>query len=152
MDPFDYFEEIAGCSYLFLEEMAEPRANQFKVRIVAGRVSSVPKAIQFAGQPLGEGFPVDFDETSPRYEVVWPSYVLYQIVNESYAQPEDLQQLQPGRSAFIYAVSRLLDYVSCTTVASDDYPGKLIHFRLLCELHTIDVISVHRPQCRKIEA
>jgi hypothetical protein len=151
METFDYFEEIAKCRYLFLEEIGEPFANQFRVLIVVGEIPSIPVAIQVAGSSLGDGLPVNTDEHSLRYELTWPSYVLYQIVNESFAQPQDPQKAEAGKSVFIYNTSNLLEFVSRTTLATDEYPGKLIHLRILCQDHAVDVISVEPPLCRKIE-
>ena len=151
MERSDYFDELARCRHLFVEEMGELRANQFRLLIVVGEVATSAVPIHVAGQSLGEGFPVEVDENSTRYEFIWSSYVLYQIVNESYAKSESAETTESNLSAYVYTTSNLLHFVSKASIATDEYPGNLLHFRILCEDHIVDVISVEHPQCRKIE-
>jgi len=150
MEPFDYFEELNNCAYLFLEELLEPGTNSLRIQVVEGRASKVAVPIEVAGQSLGDGFPVKIDATSARYELIWNSYVLYQVTNELFARQEDPESGVLSKSASVYKSSKLLDYVSLSSNASDEYPGKLLHFRIICADHVIDVVSTDRPECRRI--
>ena len=150
MEPFEYFEELNDCRYVFLEELSEPETNVLRIRVAEGRPSKVAVPIEVAGQSLGNGFPVEIDSTSARYELVWNSYVLYQITNESFGRREISQDGSLGHAASVYRSSSVLNYVVCSSNASDEYPGKLVHFRVVCEHHIVDVISTDRPECRRI--
>jgi hypothetical protein len=148
MEPFDYFEELNNCEYLFLEELVEPETNTLRIRVIEGRASKVAVPIEVAGQSLGDGFPVKMDASSARFELTWNSYILYQVINESFGRREASEDGILGSSASVYRSSSLLDYVFRSSDASDEYPGKLLHFRVVCSDHVIDVISTDRPGCR----
>jgi len=150
MEPFDYFEELSGCEHLFLGELIEPGTNSLRIQVIEGRASKVAVPIEVAGQALGNGFPVKIDANSVTYVLKWNSYVLYQIINESFARQEDPKSAISGKSASVYRLSNLLDYVSRSSNASDEYPGRLLHFRIICADHVIDVISTDRPECMRI--
>ena len=150
MEPFDYFDELSSRAHLFLEELVEPEANTLKVRVVEGKTSTAAVPIEVAGQSLGEGLPVEVDDTCARYELNWSSYVLYQVTNESFGKKEESPERILGNLACVYRSSRLLDYVARSTNASDDYPGKLAHYQIICSDHVIDVISTEPPECIKM--
>lgn len=150
MEPFDYFEELSECKHPFLRAASEPTANSLKVEVIEGRTSSHSIPIEVAGQSLGEGFPVHVDENCATYELTWSSYVVYQITNESFGRKDESQEGILGDSASIYRSSELLEYVLRSTSASDEYPGKLTHYRIVCSDHLIDVISTERPECLRI--
>jgi hypothetical protein len=150
MEAFDYFEELSACQHLFLGAASEPRANSLKIEVIEGRVSRVAVPVEVAGQSLGQGFPMSVDETCARYELTWNSYVLYQVTNELFGQKEESQDGILGNSASIYRFSGLLEYVVRSTIASDEYPGKLAHYQIICADHVIDVISAERPECLRI--
>jgi len=149
MEPFDYFEELSSCEHLFLEELIEPGTNSLRIQVIEGRTSKVPISVEVAGQSLGDAFPVKIDANSVRYELTWNSYVLYQVINESFARQEVTESGVLSNSASVYKSSNLLDYVFLSSNASDEYPGKLLHFRIICADHVIDVVSTDRPECRR---
>jgi hypothetical protein len=150
MEPFDYFDELSSCRHLFLEELLEPEINTLRIRVIEGRASNIAVPIEVAGQSLGEGFPVKVDADSVRYEITWNSYVLYQVINESFGLQEVSQDGVIGSSASVYNSSTLLDCVFRSSNASHEYPGKLRHFSIACSDHVIDVVSTDRPTCRRI--
>jgi len=150
MEPFDYFDELSRCRHLFLDELLEPETNTLRIRVIEGRASNVAVPIEVAGQSLGEGFPVQIDANSVRYEITWNSYVLYQVMNESFGRQEVSKDGIVGNSASVYNSSSLLDYVFRSSNASHEYPGKLQHFSIVCSDHVIDVVTTDRPTCRRI--
>jgi hypothetical protein len=152
MEPFEYFEELNNCLYLLLEELGELETNVFRIRVVEGRSSKAAVPIEVAGQSLGIGHPIEIDSSSVRYELTWYSYVLYQVTNESFGCQEISQDGLLGRAASVYRSSSLLNFVVRSSNASDEYPGKLAHFRIVCGHHVVDVISTDRPECRRISA
>lgn len=121
-----------------------------RVRVIEGRAAKTAVPIEVAGQSLGEGHPVKFDADSLRYELTWSSYVLYQVLNESFGCEETSEDGVLGGLAGVYKTSNLLRYVFHTSNASNEYPGKLLHFRIVCADHVIDVISTVQPACRRI--
>ena len=84
MEPFDHFEELGNYRYLFLEQLFEPKRNTLRVQVAEGIVSNISQPVEIAGHSLGDGFPVELRPDSARYELLWDSYVLYQVQNEIY--------------------------------------------------------------------
>lgn len=94
-------------------------------------------------------------EDSRLYEVSWPSYLVYQVVDESYAYPDDYDKYQ-GSRLVKYSQSRYWDFVkSAPSIrfeqAEFDSDGTLAHWGLLCLNHIFDVISKDQPQIRELE-
>jgi hypothetical protein len=52
-----------------------------------------------------------------------------------------------GAGIFFASIQRhtFLDYVRAATFASDDYPGKLAHYGIVCLSHVVDVVSIEEP-------
>jgi hypothetical protein len=146
----DYLDELNLCDCLFLEGLEEPRANELRLLLKEGRISRVAVPIEVTGQSLGEGYPVEFDDSCASYELIWDFYVLYQITNESFGRQEACEEGTVGKRTTLLESSALLDYALRSTLASNTYPGKLLHFRLVCSDHVIDVISTNAPEFRRI--
>ena len=150
MEPFEHFEELGNCRFLFLEQLFEPKRNTLRIQIAEGIVSKVSVPIEIAGRSFGDGFPVEKNPNSARYELYWDSYILYQVLNEMYGTVEASAEGIVTRLARVYRASSLLDYVSRSGSVSVGDPGKLLHFQIVCADHVIDVISPEGPLCRKI--
>jgi hypothetical protein len=151
MRPFDYFDEMGACKSFFLLEYSEPATNSLRILVVEAKVSPQAVPINFGGRSMGEGFPVRIEPDSAKFELVWDLYILYQIVNESYGgSPEDSKEGVVSNLVRVYKSSNLLRYVKSSIVASDEYPGKAVHYEIVCEQHVVDVICHVRPKCRRI--
>jgi hypothetical protein len=109
----------------------------------------MPVPIVMAGTNLGEGYPVKIDDSCATFQLEWSNYVLYQVLNESYGMPADPSEIYQGKLARRYTASKLLQFTLDTTIARDDYPGKLLHYEVICETHVINVICVAPPLCLK---
>ena len=81
------------------------------------------------------------DDSCYAYEVVFNSYVAYSVRNESYTFQDKSEEFT-GHLFRLYSKSRFLDYVRVATFATDEYPGKLNHYEMVCENHIVDVASV----------
>ena len=55
-----------------------------------------------------------------------------------------------GRLLRKYQRSRFLDYVAACTIATDDFPGPLNHWGLICASHIIHVISTDEPEIQLV--
>lgn len=67
----------------------------------------------------------------------------------AFGMPALLTEVYEGKLARRHSISKLLQLVLETTHATDEYPGKLLHLQIICEMHVIDVISVESPLCFK---
>ncbi|SRR5258708_24620751 len=149
METSGTLDELNECHTLFLQELVEPRANALKLVLREGRLSKIPVALEVAGQSLGQGYPVEIDDTCSTFELAWESYVCYQVTNESFALGESASDGHAGEKVRRSEKSSFLEYVMSSTNASHEYPGKLLHFEIVCADHVIDVISTTSPNCRR---
>ena len=101
------------------------------------------------GANLGEGFPVELDDSCVTFQLDWNNYVLYQMLNESFGKPADASEIYEGKLARTYSTSKLLQFVMGTTNATNEYPGKLSHYEVICVDHIVNVVCVEAPLCLK---
>ena len=50
----------------------------------------------------------------------------------------------------IYSKSHFIEYMGTATFASDQYPGPMQHYEVVCENHIIDVLSTEPPAIRRV--
>ena len=112
-------------------------------------------------EELDEAFKEILKESTPIYpneddvyEIIFPSYIIYQVRNESYCSWDDYD-IRKGNRLYIYEKSKLLDYFKsvtdcCQSNDGDYYPGEWIHYGIGAEDHIIDIISHEKPTIKKI--
>jgi hypothetical protein len=143
------FDEINSSSHLFLVGIHEPKMNCLRVIIREGKTSKLPVPVRVAGVDLGEGFPVEIDDSCATYQLEWTKYVLYQVLNEVFATVPEANEIYEGKLARTYTSSKLLQYVLGGTDATNEYPGKLLHYEVICTDHVVNVICAEPPLCFK---
>jgi hypothetical protein len=139
-------DQIDSHEYLYLGEIGEPEVNV--LRVVVDEAKSLTDDVEIPDTPF-LGKPIVSDETCRRYEIIFPSYVAYAVLNESFAKVHDYEQ-HTGRYFRIYSKSHFLDYLGVATFASDDYPGKSTHYEIACLDHIVEVVSAEEPEIREI--
>lgn len=148
----DLFAEVDECQYLFLREIGEPSPNRLRLVIHEARASRHAVPIEIAATPLGEGHPVECDDSCSIFEILWQNYVAYQVTNESLVHGEGSGEVWSGRIVRLYTKSHFLEYVLRKTFACNEHPGPgpLLHFSLICSDHIIDVVAAEVPQIRRV--
>ena len=142
-------EQIDQLKYVFLTDIGEPEANTLRVVIHEGRVTDETETIEVGAAKITDVHPIVWDETSRAYEITFPNYVAYAVVNESFANVDKYEEYT-GQFFRIYSKSHFLDYVGVATFASDDYPGKSTHYEIPCLDHIVEVICVGEPRIRDL--
>jgi hypothetical protein len=114
---------------------------------VAGllRVSGPESVHVYKDVSIENTYAMDLTEASPRFRVVFPSYIACAIRKESYAG-SSVEESWSGKILRTYSSSAFLTYVSHSTIATQDYPGPFQHYGLLTLQHIIDVASETPPQ------
>jgi hypothetical protein len=140
----DLIEQMNQHSYLFLADIGEPNVNVLRLVIEEARASDKVEDLQIGDVTIPDTRRIISDNSCFAYEVIFGSYVVYSVRNESYV-PEDQSEVFTGRLFRRYSASRLLDYVGVATFATDDYPGRLNHHEIVCENHIVDVVSTEQP-------
>ena len=142
-------EEIDSCRYLFLRDLSEPEENTLRVVVEEAKADGPPEDLEILGKVIRGTIPIDSDESCRLFELVWSSYVAYGVRNESFTAWDDSEEWQ-GRLFRLYSKSHFRDYVSRATFASNEYPGPLRHWSLLCENHLVDVVACVEPAVRRL--
>ena len=98
---------------------------------------------------LKESYPVliNYNEI---YEIVFENYIMYQIRNESFANPDENTKIS-GKYFVIIKNSSYLKMVKNITFYSDIFDDKYIHYGIFSWNHVVDIISAEKPKIRKLE-
>lgn len=138
--------DIFGAGYrsLFLVELSEPSSNSLRVVVIeAAALRDVMS--EDLKRAVTEVLP---DPDRMAVEIVWESYILYLVRNESYASGE------PGDAPASMLVQRqepwFKAFVEQSTWARDDYPGEIQHWLLCCEDHVLDVATTKEPVVQRV--
>ena len=96
--------------------------------------------------------PIVHDATHRTFELTWPSYIGYSVINESYSNGEPKESNGEGRLLVVYTHSQYLEYLSKASFADAQHPGPFKHWALYCLNHTIDVASTVEPRMQVLHA
>ena len=138
-------EQIDNHEYLYLTDIGEPEANLLRVVIEEAKATrGETRSLEVGSGKISELRPIVSDESCKRYEIVFGSYIAYCVRNESYVVM-DQTDVFTGRLFNVYSESQFLEYVRAATIASEDYPGKFVHYGINCLDHILDVVSIDEP-------
>ena len=101
---------------------------------------------------LKESYPVliNYNEI---YEIVFENYIMYQIRNESFANPDENSKIL-GKYFMIIKNSSYLKMVKNITFYNDIFDDKYMHYMhygIFSWNHIIDIISAEEPKIAKLE-
>ena len=144
-------EELDTCNYLYLEALSEPHVNGLRLVLSEGIVSDKTETLTIGDTEIPDVRPVEVTNFSRWFEIVWDTYIIYSVRNESYCSLDKNEEWS-GNAFRMYTKSKFLDFVSSSTFASDDYPGPFVHYEIVCSDHIIDVASEHPPTVRRVGA
>lgn len=143
---------FAGCKYLYLDRLFEPAENKLSVRILeATDGGQIPvehlDSEQFkpVKDVLAQTSAIEHRAGCRIFELTWPSYVGYSVLNESFALPEPDASIRTGHLFVEYTSSMYLDYLKRASWACTEFPGPYKHWAALCLNHIVDVASVDEP-------
>lgn len=89
------------------------------------------------------------DASCKSYKIVFRDYVAWNVLNESYSQVDN-EEVFEGNVFRVYTKSKYLEFIDKATVASDDYPGPLKHFEIVCLNHIVDIVTSNGPEVSEI--
>lgn len=145
-----YAAEINDCRALYLREMSEPLANELRIVVEEATAMIDGEAVPVVNKVLSELHLAEKVRPGRRFEIVWEFYVSYSVTEESYALADDQAEEWEGSVFRVYSESKLLDYTRNLTSCTDEFPGPISHYQLICEEQVIDVISTERPKVREL--
>ena len=142
-------ENLNACKYLYLDRLEEPADNALRIVVIEAVASSSLSKTQLQEYStdlqnlLGEAKEITRNSGCKIFEITWLSYIGYSVRDESYAISEKAEGI--GRLFVEFTQSRYLDFLSVSTFANTNYPGRFKHWALYCLNHSIDVASTEEP-------
>ena len=138
------------CSYLFATDVRELEELTLGLTLVEAKLQA---PVTTADEKDPAGFlklgarPIEEDQTSRIFQVVFSRHhlVSYTVLNESYGKYPEPPEAFTGTLFRVFSQSHLLDFTARTTIASEHYPGPLMHYEIACLNHIIDVICTAPP-------
>ncbi len=140
---------IRSCKALFLDELSEPSGNQLRIVFAEAMTGELADPQTMGDDPVSRKMvsgmrAIIQTPESKVFELSWPTYVAYSVRNESFVASDKYEEFE-GRLLVKYSKSRYLDFVAAATFASNDFPGPLQHWGLICLNHIIDVVAAGAP-------
>ena len=141
--------------YLNLRQISEPEENALRLVVeeaIADRTETV--STPDPASPFGElrkgASPIKAVGGCRTLELQWSRYVAYLVTEEivgSGGTHED--EVYTGNLLRVYTKSHFLDYLSRDT---GGYFELIVHYKLICQNHLIDVASYGPPEVRLLDA
>ena len=142
-------DAINACKYMFLRQCWEPEENTLQVVIEEAKADGPPEDFEIGSKVISGTVPVLSDPSCQLFLLEWRSYVAYCVRNESFTAWDD-SEVFDGRHFRVYSKSHFREYVARSTFATDEYPGPLKHWCVVCENHLVDVVGCEEPELRRL--
>ncbi len=137
-------EQINNHKYLYLTEIGEPEDNVLRLVIEQATTSGEERDLTIGETTISGLQDIVSDERCFVYEIIFESYIIYSVLNESFAQV-DASEIYTGNLIRIYSKSNFLDHLKLATFATEDYPGKFEHYEIVALNHVVEIASVDPP-------
>lgn len=141
--------------YLFLRHISEPDDNSLRLVVeeaIADRTetaSTPDPASPFAEIRKGAS-PIKAVEGCRTFELQWSRYVAYLVTEEGTGSGgSDEDELYTGKLFRVYTKSHFLDHLARDTGGHFE---PILHYKLICQNHLIDVASYSPPEVRLLES
>ncbi|MGA8325761.1 MAG: hypothetical protein WB757_06725 [Candidatus Cybelea sp.] len=131
-------EELDACEHLDLVSISEPGVNC--LRLVIAELAPSTRNVQ---PPLQGATFIEHGSREGLFEVMWPRYVSYNILNVTYFGRDDSADFH-GRSFRLYSNSHYLDFLKMVENVQC-LPPNHKHWSILCINHIIDVAAEQDP-------
>jgi len=145
----EYFDKINAHHSLYFGNLTEPEDNQICFTIHEAIEGNDIELLDFGSKSLKVKKIISSKDTSA-YEILFKSYISYNIIDESYANPDKYKNYD-GSIFRIYNKSYFLDFIYKSTFATESYPDPFKHYGFCCENHIINIVSVDSPEIKIIQ-
>lgn len=138
-------DALNSVKYLYLGKLTEPRDNSLRV-VVEEAISNLPLLSQ---TQLGvvQVSPIQHTTACRKFELTWAQYVAYLVTEEVVGSCPCDDEIYTGNLFRTYTKSRFLDYLARNT---GGHMKPVLHFKLLCLNHLIDVATYDTPSCLQL--
>lgn len=144
-------DSLNSVKYLYLRELSEPRDNSLLIiadEAVLNRSAGMPisSEVPELAEIITDYSPIESTEECKRFELSWKHYIAYLVTEEcvgSCGLYDD--EVYTGKVLRVYTKSHFLEYLARDT---GGHSGPLVHFKLICLNHLIDIASYSPPEIR----
>jgi hypothetical protein len=150
----DAVEQLNSVEYFYLRELSEPRDNSLKLvaeEAIANPTGVVRNRLPGLDAILKGALPIESAEGCRVFELFWKNYAAYLVTEEmvgSCAEGGYDDECYTGKLLRVYSKSHFLDHLARDTGA---HSRPLLHYKLICLNHLIDVVSYAPPDIRVIQ-
>jgi hypothetical protein len=147
----DVISLLNQAEYLYLRNISEPEDNS--LRLVVYEAIADPSAtgsMQDPTSPFAEirkrARPIKSTHKCKAFELQWRRYAAYLVTEECAGSGGSYEgEVYTGKLLRVYAKSHFLNHLSCDT---GGHIGPILHYKLVCQNHLIDVASYSPPEVR----
>lgn len=140
--------------YLSLRHISEPEDNSLRLVVeeaIADRIETLSTpdlASPFAELRKGAS-PIKSVEGCRTFELQWSRYVAYLVTEEGVGSGgSDEDEVYTGKLFRVYTKSHFLDHLARDTGGHFE---PILHYKVICQNHLIDVASYSPPEVRRLE-
>lgn len=137
--------------YLYLRQIEEPEENSLRLVVEEAIVdrsemASAPDPSSRFAEIRKGAWPIKSTDKCAAFELQWGRYVAYLVTEEVVGeQGSDEDEVYTGNLFRLYTKSHFLDHLSRDT---GGHIEPILHYKLICQNHLIDVASYSPPEAR----
>ena len=141
--------------HLFLRHISEPEENSLRLVVeeaIADRTEAVspPDPTSPVAEILKGASPIKPAEGCRAFQLLWGHYVAYLFTEEEVGSGgSDEDEVYTGNLLRAYTKSHFLDHLARDT---GGHFQPILHYKLICQNHLIDVASYSPPEVRLLES
>jgi len=145
---------LNSAKYLYLREISEPRDNSLRLIVQeavnnpVGTVVNLHPELPELAEILKNATPIESTPGCRTFELEWKRYVAYLVTEEcvGLCGKYDDESFE-GKLFRTYARSHFLQHLERDT---GGHIEQVMHYKLICLNHLIDVVAYHPPKIRLI--
>jgi hypothetical protein len=149
----DPVHQLNSVGMIDLREISEPDKRVFNsLRIVLEEAIVNKSAVVVNDRPelaiLAGAHRIESVEGCSKFQLSWPHYLAYLVTEElvgSNALNGYSDEVYTGKILRVYSKSHFLDHIKRDT---GGHIEDILHFKLICLNHLIDVVSYHPPDVK----
>ena len=140
--------------YLFLRDISEPEENSLRLVVEEAiedhtQIISTPDLSSPFAEIRKGASPVKAVEGCRMFELQWTRYVAYLVTEERVGFGGNYgDEVYTGKLFREYTKSHFLDLLTRETRGHFE---PILHYKVICQNHLIDVASYNRPEVRMLE-
>ena len=148
------FDSLNSVKYLYLRELSEPRDNSLRIVVVEAvdnrsAPSPVHPDLPELAEILKDSWPIESSANCKSFELSWKNYIAYLVTEECVGSCGGYDdEAFSGELFRVYTKSHFLEHLARDTGAHVD---PVLHFKLICLNHLIDIASYLPPEIRLID-